>query len=118
MKNPRALSVKPTITHTSSGSKLEYDKIGKDRPMHDKPLDEQMKLPKALQPEIKGDRKLSVNEVQIINQIKENAIQIGQFCDNLDDYEGIDKRWLAIARTMLQQGFMAMARSIAKPETF
>lgn len=29
-----------------------------------------------------------------------------------------DKRWSSIARTQLQQGFMALIRSIAKPETF
>ena len=54
------------ITHTSSGSKLEYEKIGKERPMHDKPLsegtteaqrqhDERMPLPKALQNDIIHD---------------------------------------------------------------
>lgn len=30
--------------------------------------------------------------------------------------EGIDKRWLAIARTHFEQGFMAFNRSIFQPE--
>lgn len=30
----------------------------------------------------------------------------------------LDTRWLAIAKTDLQQGFMSLTRSIAKPTTF
>ena len=29
-----------------------------------------------------------------------------------------DQRWLAIAKTQLQQGFMALGRSIARPDGF
>ena len=91
--------------------------------MHDKQADEQMELPKALSPnpsgdQIKGYRKLSETEVTLINQSKELAIRVGNVCDALDRTHEIDKRWLAIARTQLQQGFMALVRSIAKPETF
>jgi|HubBroStandDraft_2_1064218.scaffolds.fasta_scaffold314236_2 hypothetical protein len=122
-----------TITHTSSGLKLEYEKIGKERVMqYDKTEQERgadiaaerMPLPKALQnpnpsgDQIKGYRKLNDTEVQLINSAKEIAIRVGYVCDALDRTSEIDKRWLAIARTQLQQGFMALVRSIAKPETF
>ncbi len=68
---------------------------------------------------IKGYRNLSQEEIDLINECKQKAIECGQLCDKLDTFTTtIDKRWLAIGRTNLQQGFMAVIRSIAKPETF
>ena len=43
---------------------------------------------------------------------------IGNFILMLESNSLIDKRWLAIAKTDLQKGFMSLVRSIAKPETF
>jgi hypothetical protein len=36
----------------------------------------------------------------------------------MEKNEGIDQRWVAIAKTHLQQGFMAATRAIAQPEFF
>jgi hypothetical protein len=36
--------------------------------------------------------------------------------DKLADDSEIDKRWLAIARTHIEQGFMALNRSVMRPE--
>lgn len=35
--------------------------------------------------------------------------------DELDATPGIDKRWLSIGRTHIQEGFSALVRSIAQP---
>ncbi len=32
--------------------------------------------------------------------------------------EGVDQRWVAIGKTDLQKGFMALIRGIARTETF
>ena len=53
-----------------------------------------------------------------MKSIKESGVSLGQLIDALDKVDGIDKRWLAIGRTHLQEGLMALTRSIAKPTFF
>jgi hypothetical protein len=67
---------------------------------------------------IKGYRDLTEVEIGAMNDCKQVAVEIGILCDKVGTLTGIDQRWLAIARTDLQKGFMALVRSIAKPETF
>lgn len=70
---------------------------------------------------IKGYRDLSQDEIDLMNEGKALAEQVGAWIDKLQSGrpEGNpDPRWLAIGRTQLQQGFMAAIRSIAKPTTF
>lgn len=67
---------------------------------------------------IKGYRDLTEDEIAAMNQCKEVAVQVGLLCEHVGMIAGVDKRWLAIAQTDLQKGFMALIRSIAKPETF
>lgn len=73
---------------------------------------------------IRGYRQLTPNEVALINDIKQFASKVGAALDDIESAESIalgidaDKRWLAIGRTQLQQGFMAVIRAIAKPEGF
>jgi hypothetical protein len=67
---------------------------------------------------IKGYRDLSETEIAAINRVKEIAEQIGTEVEGLFEIPGIDKRWLSIGKTHLQQGFMAVIRSVAKPDTF
>lgn len=66
---------------------------------------------------IKGYRELSQAEIDLMNQIKEAGNQLGELIAGLENKE-VDKRWLAIAKTDLQKGFMALTRSIAKPGFF
>jgi hypothetical protein len=33
-------------------------------------------------------------------------------------WDGADQRWVAIAKTDLQKGFMALVRAVAQPESF
>ena len=67
---------------------------------------------------IKGYRDLSEAEIGMMNSVKLHAESVGTQIEALEQEPGIDKRWLAIAKTDLQRGFMALVRSIAKPTTF
>lgn len=67
---------------------------------------------------ISGYRDLSQSEIDTMNVIKAKAEEIGQLCNDLSATDSADKRWVAIGATHLQQGFMALVRSIAKPTTF
>ena len=68
---------------------------------------------------IKGYRELTNEELNVINDIKELADLIGGMIEKFEKVEkGIDKRWLAIAKTDLQKGFMSLVRSIAQPDSF
>ncbi len=68
--------------------------------------------------QIKGYRDLSQEEIDAMNACKALAISVGGAIEHLEQQPDIDKRWLAIAKTDLQKGFMSLIRSIAKPETF
>lgn len=73
---------------------------------------------------ISGYRELSQAEIDAMNDTKALAEQCGTHIKRLESaaaQEGgydPDKRALAIARTKLQEGFMWLNRSIAKPTTF
>lgn len=67
---------------------------------------------------IKGYRNLSDEEILVINELKTLAEVVGEKVDEIYNREDSDKRWASIARTDLQTGFMALIRSVAKPETF
>ncbi len=69
---------------------------------------------------IKGYRELDEREVELMNEIKEKAEEVGEMICHLEDHDfsGADQRWVAIGKTDLQKGFMALTRSIAKPEFF
>lgn len=70
---------------------------------------------------ITGYRYLTQDEIDLMNEGKALAEQVGAYCQKLKDGRpglSFDQRWLAIGITSLQQGFMAVIRSIAKPTTF
>ncbi len=67
---------------------------------------------------IKGYRDLAQEEIDAMNEGKELAEKVGEWVDKLMAQDDTDKRWAAIGKTQLQQGFMAAIRAIAKPETF
>jgi hypothetical protein len=72
---------------------------------------------------IKGYRELSETELEAINRIKDSAEEVNKLVEGLTAAQMPgghmpDQRWVAIARTQLQQGFMALTRAVAKPTTF
>ena len=77
--------------------------------------------------QITGYRELSQREIDLMNKIKATGEQVGELLKEMsygnpgggDAPEGVaDARWFAIGRTHLQEGFMALTRSIAKPTSF
>ena len=68
--------------------------------------------------QIKVYRDLSQEEISMMNEAKELASQVGVLVSKLEDMVGVDKRWVAIGKTDLQKGFMAVIRGIAQPTTF
>lgn len=75
--------------------------------------------------QIKGYRDLTQEEINAMNQVKELGISIGRLVATMEEsarfnnaFSGCDQRWVAIGRTHLQQGVMALTRAIAKPEFF
>ncbi len=76
----------------------------------------------------KGFRELTELEKELIDEGKVLAEQVGVYIKKLREFptnpldeiksNHIDGRWLSIGQTDLQKGFMAVTRSIAKPETF
>lgn len=80
---------------------------------------------------IKGYRDLSQAEIDLMNEIKQKAEETGVLVDKLINFNdsqsvknadgsvvSVDYRWVAIGKTDLQKGFMALVRAIAKPESF
>ncbi len=67
---------------------------------------------------IKGYRDLNKDEIEMINKIKEGGVEFEDMFNALSDWDDVDKRCLALAKTNLQQGFMWLIRSIAKPDSF
>lgn len=67
---------------------------------------------------IKGYRDLSQEEIDLANELKELASLVGEAVDRVMSREDTDKRWASIGRTDLQTGFMALIRSVLRPETF
>ena len=70
---------------------------------------------------IKGYRELTQDEINLMNKIKEKAAEVGELVAELEDWAGgspADPRWTQLGKDDLQKGFMALTRSIAKPDFF
>lgn len=69
---------------------------------------------------IKGYRELSHSEVEAINVVKTWEDRIGDLIQAMRDDQvmvPLDPKFMAAAVTHFQQGFMALTRAIAKPES-
>jgi hypothetical protein len=73
---------------------------------------------------ITGYRTLSESEVLLINEIKRVGEEVRGLIAKLrpngpEAWVGDpDQRWVSIGATRLQEGFMALTRSVAKPTSF
>lgn len=67
---------------------------------------------------IVGYRDLTEEEIELMNKVKVQGELVGTLLDEISKISEVDKRWLAIAKTDLQKGFMSATRSIARPTTF
>lgn len=71
-----------------------------------------------IQPKITGYRQLSEDDAIAMNEIKEHGIALGELITKLQAGKGYDGRWIAIGKTDLQTGIMALIRAVAQPTTF
>lgn len=67
---------------------------------------------------INGYRDLTQNEINLMNDIKEHGIKLGDLISLLKSNNGLDQRWISIGQTDLQKGIMALVRAVAKPDSF
>ena len=68
--------------------------------------------------QIKGYRDLSQEEIDLMNEAKSLAVQVGDLVAKIQATPLTDKRWASIGQTDLQKGFMSLIRAVAKPTTF
>jgi len=67
---------------------------------------------------ITGYRELSAGEIAQMNRAKDIEQNLVGWIDELAAEKVADPRWLAIAKTDLQKGFMALGRAIARPSGY
>lgn len=65
---------------------------------------------------VAGYKPQSQQSIDLVNEFKRVEERILQALDILTESNDIDKRWLAIGRTNIEQGFMAINRAIFKPD--
>lgn len=67
-----------------------------------------------------GYRELSEEEIGRMNTIKALGGKLGELVEALEIEGSVsaDPRWVAIGKTHLQQGLMALTRAVAKPDFF
>lgn len=64
---------------------------------------------------VAGYKPQSDDKVAAVNANKQIEEQVLRQLDSLKDMPGIDGRWLAIGRTSIEQGFMAVNRAVFQP---
>lgn len=64
---------------------------------------------------VSGYRPQSEEAVALVNGFKKIEEQILRLLDGMKEGTDIDQRWLAIGRTNIEQGFMAVNRSVFRP---
>jgi hypothetical protein len=68
--------------------------------------------------EITGYRELTEAEIALMNEVKQHGEDLDALVTKLHDVPDVDQRWVAIGRTELQQGLMALVRAVARPTSF
>lgn len=64
---------------------------------------------------VSGYSTQSDENVSLVNKNKRREEKILRVLDEMATMPDIDKRWLAIGRTQIEQGFMAINRSVFRP---
>lgn len=67
---------------------------------------------------ISGYRDLSQHEIDLMNRIKKVGEEVGALVKDVEALRLLDQRFVAIGKTHLQLGFMALTRGVAQPTTF
>ena len=64
---------------------------------------------------VAGYQPQSDEAILLVNLMKATEEKLLRALDDLAERDDVDKRWLAIGRTQIEQGFMAVNRSIFRP---
>lgn len=64
---------------------------------------------------IAGDQPQSEEKIAVVNENKKVEEAILRLLDQLSTSSEVDQRWLAIGRSHIEQGFMAINRAVFKP---
>jgi hypothetical protein len=67
--------------------------------------------------QISGYRDLNQAEIDAINDVKQAEVNLGELWRTVTSMDGMDTRWASIAKTHFEEGFSALVRSIAQPES-
>ena len=65
-----------------------------------------------------GQRDLTDSEIDMLNRVMTAGEDLRILCDELIAFESSDPRWIAVGRTDLQTGLMALQRAIERPDSF
>lgn len=65
---------------------------------------------------IAGYRPVDDKKAKLVNANKLAEEKILRMCEELRDRNAADGRWMAIAMTHFQEGFMAMNRAVMQPQ--
>lgn len=67
---------------------------------------------------ITGYRKHSQDQIDQVNRNKDFENKLGDLIQEIrgQDFD-VDMRWMAVARTHFQEGFMALNRAVFQPES-
>ena len=68
--------------------------------------------------QIVGYRELTQAEIDKMNEIKVHGERLHDLIQQMRIDGTLDQRWVSIGETHLQQGIMALVRSVAQPVTF
>lgn len=77
-------------------------------------LEELIKMSECDKVKIVGYVEQSPAQIETINHLKTQEIEIVGFFNALIN-DNVDKRWTSVAKTHIQQGFMAAVRAVARP---
>lgn len=67
---------------------------------------------------IEGYAELDQETIDLMNEIKQAGQAMGELVAKLQQHPNVHQRWVAIGATHLQQGGMALTRSVANPTFF
>jgi hypothetical protein len=64
---------------------------------------------------ISGYRDLTQPEIDAMNAVKDVEREFAALWKRLGGLDGVDRRWLAVARTHVEEGCSAAVRAVARP---
>lgn len=66
---------------------------------------------------ITGYRDLTQSEIDTVNAVKAVEQDFARLWHDLGQLPDIDRRWLAVARTHIEEGCTAAVRAVARPDS-